>query len=101
MLRTHWVGRTKEQKLWDQWAWAQWMARNKFIFLKPIKVLYIITFNSNRTRDLDNYIGGTKFITDALKKTFFFRDDAAHLKAIEVQFVNGEKEGTTVIISEA
>lgn len=100
MLRDHWTNRAQEQKKWDLHAWAQWQARRKFLFTNPVKILYTLTFDSSRPRDLDNYIGGTKYITDALKKTFFLRDDAAMLKAIEIQFKNAEKEGTTITITE-
>jgi Holliday junction resolvase RusA-like endonuclease len=75
------------------------MARRKFLFMNPVKICYVLSFNSARPRDLDNYIGGTKYITDALKKTFFIRDDAAWVKSIEVQFVNG-KEQTQITITE-
>lgn len=100
MLRTHWTQRYHEQEAWDLYALAQWLARSKLIFINPVKILYILSFSSNRTRDLDNYIGGTKYITDALKKTFLMRDDASWLKGIEVQFVNGAKEETIVTITE-
>lgn len=100
MLRTHWKLRYAEQYKWDQHAIAQWLARQKFIFLKPVRITYILSFRSNRTRDLDNYIGGTKYLTDSLKKTFLFRDDSAWVKGISVQFEIGEKEQTTVMITE-
>lgn len=99
MLRDHWIKRSAEQKKWDEHVWAQWMAWSKFLFLNPVKIYYVLSFNSIRPRDLDNYIGGTKYITDALKKTFFIRDDAAWVKSIEVQFIPG-KEQTQIIITE-
>ena len=99
MLRVHWHERQKEQERWNIYALSCWLAKGKQVFLKPVKLSYAISFSSNRKRDLDNYIGGTKYITDALKKNFFFRDDSSWVVSIEVQFANG-KEGTLVTITE-
>lgn len=99
MLRTHWVKRRKEQEKWDLLVKVEWLNRRKFVFQKPVEILYTITFKDVRTRDLDNYIGGTKYITDALKRTFITQDSAEWLRRISVEFKTG-KPKTQVSITE-
>lgn len=100
MLRTHWVKRRKEQEKWDLLVKVEWLNRRKFVFQKPVEILYIITFKDVRTRDLDNYIGGTKYITDALKRTFIPQDSAEWLRRVSVEFRTGKPQ-TRVSITEA
>ena len=99
MLRMHWVDRKREQDGWDLRVWCCWQKLGKHVFLKPVKVIYTMKFPERRQRDLDNYIGGTKFITDALKRTFLTRDDAEWIKSIEVRFQTGES-ATVIQIEE-
>ena len=99
MLRMHWVKRRKEQEKWDLLVKVEWLNRRKFVFQKPVEILYTITFKDVRTRDLDNYIGGTKYITDALKRTFITQDSAEWLRRISVEFKTG-KPKTQVSITE-
>jgi len=99
MLRTYWIKRRKEQEKWDLLVKVEWLNRRKFVFLKPVEILYIITFKKPRLRDLDNYIGGTKYITDALKRTFITQDDADWLRRISVEFRIGKPQ-TRVRITE-
>jgi len=92
MLRTHWVKRRKEQEKWDLLVKVEWLNHRKFVFLNPVGILYIITFRDVRTRDLDNYIGGTKYITDALKRTFITQDSAEWLRRISIEFRTGRPQ---------
>jgi len=100
LLRMHWRRRAQEQKIWDNVIGAHWLAHHKAIFTEPVILRYVLAFPSNRKRDLDNYIGGTKYVTDALKKTFLFRDDAEWIKRIELEFQPGE-EGLKIAIETA
>lgn len=90
MLRTHWRDRAKEQETWDHYMLAEWLNQQRFIFLKPVKIKYTLSFDVNRKRDFDNYYGGTKYITDALKRTFLLKDDSQWIRDVEVEFVIGE-----------
>lgn len=74
-----------------------WQAASRKVFNAPVQLLYILSFPEKRLRDVDNYIGGTKLITDALKKTFLSRDDSEWVTQISVKFIQGREE-TTVII---
>lgn len=100
VFRLHWTKRKRIQEEWDYWTYKQWITHSKFTFFKPVKILYTLSFNSRRSRDFDNYIGGTKFITDSLKKTFILGDDSGILKKIEVEFIEGEPS-TSIAIEEA
>lgn len=99
LLNRHWIRRHELQKAFDQQVSTEWLRKGRFVFMKPVRLIYVLSFPSNRTRDLDNYIGGTKLITDALKKTFLFRDDSEWIKSVEVRFIRG-KEATVVFILE-
>jgi hypothetical protein len=99
LLRMHWRFRHRMQKMFDQLVHIQWLAHGKMVFTEPVRLVYVLSFTSAQRRDLDNYIGGTKLITDALKRTFLFRDDAEYIKSIEVRFTKGT-EGTAIFIQE-
>ncbi len=99
MLRMHWSKRKREQEKWDLFIFAQWMNNNRLIFFKPVKILYVLSFSAPRQRDIDNYIGGTKFITDSLRRSFLLKDDYKWLTGIEVRFLKGE-EKTEIFIEE-
>lgn len=99
IFKMHWSERKREQSDWDQLVFSQWMICGRLVFLNPVKITYRVGFEVKRKRDFDNYIGGTKFITDALKRSFLTRDDAEWLRGIEVQFCEG-KNVTEVIIQE-
>jgi len=99
LLRMHWTSRSKLQKIFDDIIGKEWIAQGKPVFLNPVKLIYVLSFTTPQHRDLDNYIGGTKPITDALKRTFLFRDDAEFITSIEVRFIKG-KEGTVIFIEE-
>ena len=99
MLRTHWRKRQLEQNRWDFLIMTQWLRFNKAIIFKPVKITYTLTFAKRRNRDFDNYIGGTKYITDALKRTFLLRDDSNWLRKVEVEFKEGNPE-TNIKIEE-
>jgi Holliday junction resolvase RusA-like endonuclease len=100
MLHMHWSKRCSLQKIFDDQVFAEWLRCGRAVFLYPVRLLYVLSFPTKRLRDVDNYIGGTKLITDALKKTFLFRDDADWIKEIQVQFTRGDEE-TVVFIIEA
>jgi len=99
-FRMHWIKRKRLQEEWDYLVYKHWIALTKFTFFKPVKILYTLSFASRRNRDFDNYIGGTKFVTDALKRTFLLRDDSGWLKKVEVEFTEGTP-GTKIMIEEA
>ena len=99
MLRAHWRKRSVEQGIWDSFILAEWMRSGKFVFTHPVKVIYTIKRPDDRKRDIDKYIGGTKFITDALKRTFLTRDDSEWLTEISVRFAKGPEQ-TEVNIAE-
>ncbi len=103
MLRTHWQARAREQKEWDELIGGYWLSFKRFVFTHPVELSFVLSFARARKRDRDNYIGGTKYIIDALKRTFFFRDDAEWIRKIEVTFADAGKrlEGTEIIITSA
>lgn len=100
ILSMHWVKRKDLQETWNMLVFKEWIASGKRLFLVPITVHYALYFSISRARDYDNYIGGTKMITDALKRTFFLRDDHSRLKEISVSFHHGEPR-TIITITEA
>lgn len=97
----HWSGRKKLQSYWDGLVLAAWHKCDRIMFVNPVVVTFFVTFTTSRARDYDNYLGGTKFITDALKRTFFIKDDAEWLKDIRVVFRKGDVQQTEVLIEEA
>ena len=99
VLRTHWIKRRQEQELWNILVIAHRLKLKKVVFRKPVKIIYIVSFKKRRIRDVDNYIGGTKYLTDALKRTFLTRDDSEWLKKIEIGFIIGRQQ-TKVRIEE-
>jgi len=100
MLRQHWAQRRETQKTWDNWIKYYWIANNKKVFMVPVELFYTLVFPKGVIRDVDNYIGGTKFITDALKKTFLPRDDSEWVKNVSISFRKGP-EMTVIKIKEA
>jgi len=100
LMRQHFHQRAAEKKVWGNLIFEQWMKHNRYVFTKPVKVLYLISNPTRCLRDKDKFIGGAKeLITDFLKKTFFTRDDAQWLQKIDVEFVKGN-EGVRIIIEE-
>ncbi len=91
--------REREKEKWRDLVWLRWMEMKRLMFLKPVVIEYTLSFDTTRERDLDNYIGGVKYINDALKKTFLTRDDHKWLTGITVNFKKG-KESTTILIVE-
>ncbi len=100
MLRMHYAQRAKEQAVWDFLIYAQWLASGKIVFNVPVRAIYLISFDSGRQRDYDNYYGGTKFINDALKRSFLTTDDSRILRRIEVEFLQPGKGETIIQIEE-
>lgn len=99
ILRINWRQRNEYQGMMDGLIHAIWLQKGRPIFMGLVKIKYTISFPENRRRDIDNYIGGTKYFTDALKRTFLLRDDAEVLKSVSVEFATG-KEKTTILIEE-
>jgi len=100
LLSSHWRKRYDLKKIYDEIIGVEWLRLNKLVFTKPVKLIYVLSFSGQRRqRDLDNYIGGTKLMTDALKRTFLFRDDSEWITSIEVKFTRGN-EGTVIFIKE-
>lgn len=103
LLRSHWTARSREQKAWDDVVGANWISQGRPVFLLPVTLSFILNFPGRRARDLDNYIGGTKYVIDALKRSFLFRDDAEWIKKIELEIrraVPGN-EGMQIVIQAA
>jgi Holliday junction resolvase RusA-like endonuclease len=100
LLHKHWIHRHRLQEAFDAQVSVEWLKLGRVVFMLPVRLIYVLSFPARRVRDIDNYIGGTKLITDSLKKTFLFRDDSEWIKSIEVRFIKG-KEGTAVFIKEA
>jgi Holliday junction resolvase RusA-like endonuclease len=94
----HWIKRRALQEYWNHLILSHWNDLGKPVFLNPVKLNYVLKFGTKRARDYDNYIGGTKFVTDALKRTFFFRDDAGWLRGINVEFNKGGNETDISIV---
>jgi len=101
LLAMHWRKREDDKRSWNLHVTSAWRRVGSIVFINPIHVTYLLTFDSKRIRDLDNYIGGTKYITDALKRTFITRDDADWLRGVSVKFSIGVKPGTEILIEEA
>jgi len=101
LIRMHWRARGELQKAFDAQVLAAWIKARKFVFTVPVNLIYMLGFTAKHRRDIDNYIGGTKLITDALKRTFLFRDDSEWVKSIQVRFIKSGIEETVVLIEEA
>lgn len=101
LFSMHWSARRSLQDCWNAVIYEAWCEHRKMVFPKPVKLTFSIFFKSKRNRDYDNYYGGTKFVTDALKRTFLLRDDSDWLREIRVVFFQGEVEQTGVWIQEA
>lgn len=99
VLRLNWRVRNEYQHMIDSLIHAMWLKEGRPIFLNPVKVRYVLYFPVDRSRDYDNYLGGAKYFTDALKRTFFLRDDQKFLKKVDVDFAVGP-EKTTILIEE-
>jgi Holliday junction resolvase RusA-like endonuclease len=96
----HWRVRSEEKEKVDYFFYEQWLKLNRVMFLKPIKIHYDIYFSITRRRDFDNYIAGTKFFNDAVKRTFTVRDDSKWIVGLSVSFHQGDDK-TVVTIQEA
>ena len=90
MFRQHWSVRHREQETWDKLIYFEWLRIGRVVFEVPVKIRYKLFFRSTRNRDYDNYIGGTKYITDALKRTFITRDDSEWVQGVEIDFAKDE-----------
>lgn len=101
-IRMHWRVRDQLNKLFYELVHYEWLRQNKVIFTNPVKLVYLLSFpdTQKRYRDRDNYVGGTKPLTDALKRTFIFRDDSEWVKDIQVRFTVG-KERTVIMVEVA
>lgn len=99
MLRSHKMKLLQEQNSWNWWLHSQWISHNKLMFQKPVRIKYTIVFKNNRQRDFDNYMGGTKYILDAIRRTFITRDDYLWVRGITIDFETGRDE-TRVLIEE-
>lgn len=97
ILGKHWSKKYRLQKIFDRHVHVEWLRSGKFVFQKPVRVSYTIYLPDTRERDIDNYIGGTKLITDALKRTFITRDDSEWLQEISVRFLKGNEQTVCVI----
>lgn len=98
LLGMHWRKRSHEQAVWDSLVFEKWTVFDRFVFTKPVVLKYSLFFDQKRQRDRDNYLGGTKFVTDALKRTFLLRDDSNAIRALTCDFFVG-KPRTVVHIS--
>lgn len=99
MLTMHWAKRKEMKKKWDMLVYHKWVECGRPMMLKAVVLKYVLEFKMNRRRDQDNYIGGTKFVNDALKRTFFTRDDSEWVRRIEVDIKRGE-DRTLITIEE-
>ncbi len=99
--KMHWHQRYEQQQDWNDLVRRQWEAHDRHMFFRPVKVTYFVVSRVEANRDYDNYIGGSKMVTDALRRTFFTRDDAKFLRPPQVKFVVGDFEGTFIVIEEA
>lgn len=99
VLRVHWAVRSKLQKQWDEWIYFYWREMGSPVITRPVNLFYTLSFPRLASRDIDNYIGGTKFATDALKRTFITRDDYLWLQSVLVRFQRGPKK-TDIVIKE-
>ncbi len=102
ILRTHWTKLRREQEYWNLAVGQKWNLLGRRVFTTPVRVKYALQFkpSARRKRDYDNYLAGTKYVTDALKRTFLFRDDSDWLKEVALSFSEGEP-GTHVYIEES
>ena len=61
-------------------------------FTVPVEIRYTFFFRSTTRRDLDNYIGGAKIITDALKGIAFDDDNSARVSFRDTTIFTGADE---------
>lgn len=102
MLNLHWRDRNNITKKLKGEAKRQWENLGEPIFMRPIKIHYEIGFKDiNKIRDLDNYYGGSKYYCDALRGSFFFRDDFRWVRDIRVTFHESEFDKVIVNIVDA
>lgn len=96
----HWAAKLKHRRAVNAAVEKVWEECGRRIFTRPVKLRYVLGFEVARQRDRDNYIGGTKDFTDALRRTFLFRDDSEFVVDIRVAFLRN-CSGTVIIIEEA
>jgi Holliday junction resolvase RusA-like endonuclease len=75
----------------------------KLIPEKPfekVKVSVCFVFPDNKTRDMDNYIGGAKGLMDGLKKAKIIKDDCWQRLKVEYKGKLGNVAKTEVVIRE-
>lgn len=78
-----------------------WLCKGLKPIIKPVKIHYKLTFDKKRKRDLDNYIGGTKYFNDALKDAGIIPDDNSEIiTQISIEFVQGTKKETEITFYE-
>ena len=76
-----------------------WLCKGQTIepIVGPIDIHFTFQFKAKRNRDMDNFIGGAKFIIDGLKDAGIIPDDNSDIvKSITVQFKKGSKEQTII-----
>lgn len=101
ILRANRWSRMREQKVWDFHIIAAWVQSDQKKFLNPVRIKFLLYFHTDRRRDYDNYLGGTKYIIDALKRTFLTRDDYKMVKSVSLEFfVDHHGDQRTVILIE-
>lgn len=101
MVGVHWTKLLPIKETWKELIGYEWISRGRIVFLKPVQITYTIFFKDNRLRDFDNYLGGTKFINDALRHTFITRDDHRWLKKLNTEFeIDRQRAYTKIRIEE-
>lgn len=97
----HWRVMYAQKRLWQQEVWAARVQATYtcITYCAPKKAKVTIERYSQRSLDVDNYLGGLKSVIDALKSERLILDDnAEHLELVAIQ-----RKGTpcTVIRIEA
>jgi hypothetical protein len=101
-MRGHW---SKQHKLRNRWFWLVKAAiRRAQIWIPPKwpKAKIRIERYGPRILDADNFRGGTKFLTDALKQEGIITDDTpAVIGEPELRQIVGKESGTKVFVEAA
>lgn len=97
-LTMHWRKRQELKTTWEELIRTEWVRMRRPKFTGPVELYYWLEFDTYRHRDFDNYVGGTKPLTDALKGTFIVDDSAKHVRSVTVHFVQGNVKQTGIEI---
>ena len=100
--RIHWSKRYKYGKKLEHDVWSYCLKAKQeqhIIWKKFTKVEITFVWADNRRRDIDNAIGGSKKMLDALVLSGLIEDDNYKAADITYKMKKGEKNHTEIVLS--